>query len=221
MVVADCIQNGISLEQYGYLEKTSSTKLSSGNCLTLVFKSGIMMSDSEFKKLLKQTAEALPPNGKAEMNATIKFSLLPKVIEDFLSLYPTSVLSTQLPITREAQRVYTTHGSFKLGAYTVPKEESRRLSLVSCRESARYAYRIIFEEKSNLTNLTDEQKSLLADILVMIELLQDGDCIQYDPTKCRVCQNEAKSTCGGCKSMKYCSTFCQKAGYGMHKKQCK
>jgi hypothetical protein len=145
------------------------------------------MSTKKFKDLLKDTSEALPPDGKAEMNAIMKFSLLPKVIEDFLTLYPTSVLATQLPIIRE---------------------------------SAQHAYRTIFEEKANLIDLTDEQKGLLANILVMIELLQDGDYINYDPTKCRVCKNEAKYTCSKCKSIKYCSTFCQKAGYGMHKKQC-
>jgi hypothetical protein len=173
------------------------------------------MSTKKFKDLLKDTSEALPPDGKAEMNAIMKFSLLPKVIEDFLTLYPTSVLATQLPIIREAESVYMTGSS-----HTVPKEESKRLSLVSCRESAQYAYRTIFEEKANLIDLTDEQKGLLANILVMIELLQDGDYINYDPTKCRVCKNEAKYTCSKCKSIKYCSTFCQKAGYGMHKKQC-
>jgi hypothetical protein len=61
------------------------------------------MSTKKFKDLLKDTSEALPPDGKAEMNAIMKFSLLPKVIEDFLTLYPTSVLATQLPIIREAE----------------------------------------------------------------------------------------------------------------------
>lgn len=179
------------------------------------------MSTKDFQKLLKQTAAALPADGKAEMNAIMKFSLLPKVIEDFLTLYPTSVLADQLPIIKEARSVYETGGSYIRGSHTVPKEESKRLSLVSCRGSAQYAYRIIFEEKANLANLTDEQKRLLADILVMIELLQDGDYITYDPVKCRVCKNEAKYTCSRCKSIKYCSTFCQKAGYNMHKKECK
>ena len=142
------------------------------------------------------------------LDAEMRFTILIKVIEDFISLYPASVLVTQIPLIKEA------HSSYR--------KNQTKASLVALRESTKYIRRMMFEEKAKLKDLNDTKKKFLAEILVMTEILLGVDIMEIviDPSRCRLCQNEATFTCSRCRSTKYCSAICQKASYKGHKEYC-
>lgn len=104
-----------------------------------------------------------PMSELARINGGMKLELLAKVLEDFIGLYPESELTQLLKTVRSEQQIFLGGQGRTVGSYHISKTESDNLSLLSCREAVRNAYRVIFEEKVHLKNLSAEKRSLLVD----------------------------------------------------------